>query len=325
MNALPSPVRAALSAVVVAAVLVLLPYRAEAFSPGKCLRPPPLVDPIIYWNKCPEDPGGPFNVDAGGRDVLVRLPRNRVCRKRLSVIYARNLRINGGKFVYDDVERQVISIGHTGGATFIDGVHIDVNAKYADAIRFYRHTGTVVVQNTLVEGVSGIESGVHGDILHAQGDGPLANLTLQNVTGYTGYQGLFVPYRTATRHGTRRLKLDRVNLGYDPEVIVIHPLMLLFMGNVDDPLDLPPDLGTELINVFLDGSVRNFPFERAAYAYPVKDDNGCAWFDAKHGIKGPVCSGKPPSGDYAPSSRVGLNYSRAAFCSSTATVAAGTK
>lgn len=294
--------------------LMLLPASAGAIVPAPCVEPPALLNPIVYSGKCPEDAGGPANVNARGRDVLVNLPTTKVCGKRLSIVGAQNIRIYGGKFVFTGTDAQVVSIGSSSGVTFIDGLHIDVNRKYADAIRFYRHTGSAVIQNTRVEGVSGIATGAHGDVVHAQGDGPLTKLTLQNVTGLTGYQGIFVPHRPAEGHGTRELHLNRVNLGYDPEVIVTKPLMLLYFGDFYDSVDPPPDLGSNLSDVYVDGSVRNFRFERAVYARPTLDGLGCATFAPEHKINGKVCGGRPIAGDFAPEAAVGLAYNRSAFC-----------
>jgi hypothetical protein len=233
----------------------LFPSTPAGGASSPCLEPPALEAPIVFEDKCPEDPGGPLNVNAYGRDVLIRLPTNRSCSRRLSVVHGRNVHITGGELLYGDDLPQAVSIGMSDGITFIEGLHIDVNKRFADAIRFYRHTGTAIVQNTLIEGVSGIATGTHGDVVHAQGGGPLTELVLQNVSGYTGYQGLFTPYRTGTGHGAHKLRLDGVNLAYDPKVIVTKPLMLLYIGDFRNTLDQPPDQGTDLADVFVDGSV----------------------------------------------------------------------
>jgi|APTNR8051073442_1049403.scaffolds.fasta_scaffold00993_17 hypothetical protein len=281
-----------------------------------CVPPPALSNPIIYDGKCPGDAGFPTDVQANYRDVYVKLPTSRTCSKSLTITYAKNIRITGGHFVYNDSKGAVISIGMTSGVTMIDGVLIDVNKKAADAIRAYRHTGRLVVQNTYAKGISGTTSGVHGDLVHPQGGGPLQELTLQNVTGLTGYQGLFTPYRPSTGHGTRKLMLERVNVGYDPNISKSSgagkPLMLLFMGSADNSNDRVPDLGTTLSSVHVDGSYWNFPYYNAIYAKP-SGTAGCTSFESKHKISGQACGGKP-SADYAPASRVGLGYNRSYFC-----------
>jgi hypothetical protein len=203
------------------------------------------------------------------------------------------------------------------GTTMIDGVLIDVNKKPADAVRTYRHKGRMIMQNVYAKGISGIVSGTHGDLLHAQGGGPLQELTLQNVTGLTGYQGLFTPYRPTEGHGTRKLKVDRVNVGYDPGLSkssgAKKPLMLLYMGSADNSTDRVPDLGTTLSSVYVDGSYWSFPYQNAIYAKPKSGSAGCATFDSKHKISGQVCGGRP-SQDFAPAAKVGRSYNRAYFC-----------
>ncbi len=283
-----------------------------------CIAPPVLSKPITFKDKCPGDRGGPRVIKAGGRDVHIQLPTNRTCSKSITVTYARNIRITGGHIVYNDSKSGVINIGMTNGTTFIDGMLIDVNGKSADAIRAYRHKGKMIVQNTHIRGVSGRKEGPHGDVTHAQGGGPLQELIWQNVTGLTGYQGLFTPYRPTSGHGTHKLRLHRVNLGYDPRLPKSSgagkPLMLFFFGSADNSNDRVPDKGTSLNNVYADTSYWNVPYYRMVYARPQPGSRGCATFDSRHKISGQVCSGSPQGGDFAPPYAVGRNYNRSTFC-----------
>ncbi len=305
-----------LAAAVVFGTFISATCAKSADAAINCVPPPTLSNPIIYDGKCPGDSGFPTDVQANYRDVYVKLPTSRTCSKSLTITYAKNIRIMGGHFVYNDLKQAVISIGMTSGVTMIDGVLIDVNGKSADAIRAYKHSGRMIVQNTYAKGISGTASGTHGDLVHPQGGGPLQELTLQNVTGLTGYQGLFTPYRPGTGHGTRKLKIDRVNVGYDPNLSKSSgagkPLMLLFMGSADNSTDRVPDLGTTLSSVYVDGSYWNFPYYNAVYAKP-SGTGGCTSFESKHKISGQACGGKPSS-DFAPASKVGLGYNRSYFC-----------
>ncbi len=316
MNFLDCASSRRLVASAVAGLIGSLPLAGFANAAINCVAPPALSNPITYDGKCPGDSGFPQSVNAGGRDVYIKLPTNRACAKGLSVAYGKNVRITGGKFVYNDSQVAVITVKQSSGTTFIDGVHIDVNGKSADAIRTNTHKGRMVVQNTYVRGISGTASGTHGDLVHPQGGGPLQELTLQNVTGLTGYQGLFTPYRPSSGHGTRKLKIDRVNVGYDPNLSKSSgagkPLMLLFMGSADNSGDQVPDLGTTLSSVYVDGSYWNFPYYNAVYAKP-SGTGGCASFESKHKISGQACGGKPSS-DFAPASQVGHSYNRSYFC-----------
>lgn len=299
-------------------VIVALGLAAQAKAAINCIRPPAISNPVTYTNKCPEDRGGPRTVSARNRDVYIELPKNRTCSKSITVSYARNVRITGGHIVYNDNKPAVINVGWTSGTTFVDGLMIDVNKRYADAIRVYRHKGRLIVQNTHIKGVGGTVNGIHGDITHAQGGGPLNFLALQNVTGLTGYQGLFTPYQPAWQSGTRKLRLHRVNVAYDPGLSkssgARKPLKLLFFGSADSGSDRVPDRGTNLNNVFVDGSYWNWPYHKAVYAEPRPGSGGCASFDGKHKISGRVCNGRPKSGDFAKASMVGRNYNRARFC-----------
>lgn len=300
------------------AALASLLFVPEGNAAINCVLPPALSNPITYEDKCPADRGGPAVVNARGRDVYIKLPKNRTCRGRISVVHARNVRITGGHIVFAGGFSQVISIGYTSGTTFIDGMLIDVNKKFADAIRAYRHKGHMVVQNTYIKGVGGTPSGPHGDIVHAQGGGPLQQLTLQNVTGLTGYQGLFTPYRVRSGHGTHQLKLDRVNFGYDRDFSkssgARKPLKLLFFGSASNKEDRTPDRGTSLSSVNVDTSYWNFPYQKAVYAEPRPGSGGCASFDGIQKISGQVCGGRPSGGDFAPAGSVGRSYNRSRFC-----------
>lgn len=295
--------------------LGLIPLAEPVYAAISCIAPPALSNPIIYDGRCPGDSGFPTTVRAGGRDVYIKLPTSRTCARGLSVTQARNVRITGGRIVYNDSAAAVITVNTSSGTTFIDGVYIDVNKRYADAIRTFNHRGRMVVQNTFVRGIGGTPNGTHGDIVHAQGGGPLAELVLQNVTGLTGYQGLFAPYRPDSGHGTRKLRLDRVNVGYDTAMSKSSgagkPLMLLYIGSADNSTDRVPDLGTTLSSVYVDGSYWGFPYYNAVYAKPSGTGN-CASFDGKHKISGQACGGKPA--DFAPASQVGTTYNRSYFC-----------
>jgi hypothetical protein len=308
------PARRLFASAVVGSI-VSLAYTNTSNAAISCVPPPVLSNPLNYNGLCPGDSGFPTVVKAAGRDVYIKLPTNRSCSRGFTVEKPRNLRITGGSLIFGDTTAAVITVRDTSGDTMIDGMYIDVKGRAADAIRTFNNKGRMTLQNTYIKGVSGIVSGTHGDLLHAQDGGPLAELTLQNVSGLTGYQGLFAPYRPSSGHGTRKLKLDRVNVGYDTGLAKTSgagkPLMLLFLGSADNTWDRVPDLGTTLSSVYVDGSYWAFPYYKAIYAYPSGTAN-CTSFDAKHKISGQICGGKPT--DYAPSGQVGASYNRANFC-----------
>lgn len=88
------------------------------------------------------------------------------------------------------------------------------------------------------------------------------------------------------------------------------------------PLDPPPDIGANLSDVFIDGTVGSFRLERAVYARPTLDGLGCATFAPEHKINGKVCGDRLIAGDFAPEAAVGLANNRSAFCT-TAPITAG--
>lgn len=297
----------------------LMSLTATATAAIDCILPPALSAPMVFDGLCPGDAGFPSDLNAKGKDVYVKLPTNRVCGRFLSIGYARNVRIFGGEFKYTDSAEAVITVRFTSGITFIDGVNIDVNRKSVDAIRVHHHIGRMIIQNSFFKGMTGVPSGLHGDVLQAQADGPLQELTLQNVTAMTGYQGLFTPYRPNSGDGTHALKLDRINFSYDPSFSKTSgakkPLMLLYLGSADNNYDRVPDRGTTLSNVFVDTSYwSGFHYSNAIYAKPVAGSSSCATFDYKNKISGQACGGKPPGGDFAPAGKVGRTYKRTDFC-----------
>lgn len=286
-----------------------------------CIAPPALVSPLSYVDMCPGDGGFPKDVRAGGRDVYIKLPTTRTCSISLTVTGAKNVRITGGHFVQADASSATITIRNLtaaatepAGTIFIDGVNIDVNGKTADAIRTYNYKGNFVLQNSNVRGSK-------GDIVHAQNGGPLASLTMQNVTAITGYVGLFTPYRLSTGHGTRKLTLDRVQFAYDPKYSK-SALRLLYMGSADNATDRVPDLGSTFSSVYLDGLFWKIPYYKTSYAEPTPSTS-CSTYATKHLVTGSVCQG-PPASEFAPAAQVGLTYSRSFFCSAPDVCAAGT-
>jgi hypothetical protein len=250
--------------------------------------------------------------------VRITLPTSRNCTKRLWVSNARNLWITGGKFVFVGPDPAVIRVNDSQGITFIEGLHIDVNGRAADAIATLRHKGQLIVQNTFIEGVSGVPGGVAGDLIQAQAGGPLQKLILQNVTGLTGYRGLYTPYRSDTGEGAHKLVVERFNVGYDTSLSktsgAAKPLVLIYLGSADNPTVKVPDLGSRLTDVYVDTRFWGLAYQKAVFVQPAPQAAGCATFPLIQDINGKVCDGDPPEGDYAPAALVGRNYRRSAFC-----------
>lgn len=290
---------------------------SDANAATACEPPPVLVDPLVYQNKCPGDAGFPSIVSAGGRDVSVNLPKDRRCTKRLQIKNARNVHIVGGSIVYNDAASSAIDVQSSSGTAFIEGMDIDTKGRIADSISSYAHTGRVVIQNTSIRGVAGSPAWQIRAGVEAKTGGPLTDLKLQNVTLRTGGRGLFAYYSPSSGHGTRKLHLDQVDAAYDsrfsPWPAGGTPPRLLEIG---DPAratyQAPPD-GTVLNKVYVDGSAWNIEYDKTVFVRPSRGSAGCAGFNSAK-FTGEVCLGPPPEGDFAPASKTGLNYDRAAFC-----------
>lgn len=302
-----------------AGLLFAAPSGSSSAAPA-CETPPLLVDPIVYRDLCPGDAGFPTIVSAGGRDVYVKLPKDRQCTKRLLIKYAHNVRIFGGAFNYNSTSPNVIAVQYSSGTTFIEGLDINVNGLNANAISSYAHTGRMLVQNTLVRGVSGSAGGTVRDAVDAQTGGPLADLTLQNVTMLTSGRGLYAYYNPSNGHGARKLKLDRVNAAYDTRFPkwpagTTPPKGLYYIGSPTSTTRQAPPDGTILADVYADGGYWGLPYQKTVYAEPKPQPDGCATFSSDK-FSGKVCLGPPPEGDFAPAGDVGLNYDRTRFCGS---------
>ncbi len=287
-------------------------------STPSCLAPPALSNPIVFdGNNCPG------TLDGRGGDLLVKMPK-KVCATQLNITNARNVHIIGGHLSLGVDVKRAVSFANIKGHAHVEGLHVDVQNRAADGIRIYNSPkATLTVQNSLIEGLGGEPKGAHGDVIHTQGGGPLDALEVENVSGYTSYQGIFTPYRLPKdgATGANRVVMKNVNLGYDPRMPAAQkPLMLLTLGKGDPTpnryglLDYTAPEGTSLTNVFIDTSSQNVPYYTKVMATPRPGADGCATFDAVHKIDGKVCNGLPKTGPFAPKGDVGINYDRAKFC-----------
>lgn len=290
----------------------------DSVTPDSCLAPPRLSNPMVVdGDACPNV------VDGKNGDLLIKMPK-KVCTKPLLVRNARNVHVLGGRIELDTADARAVSFSNIKNTAHVEGMHIDVQNRFADGIRIYKSPQAILtVQNSLIEGLGGTPRGAHGDVIHIQGDGPLATFQVENLTGLTSYQGIFTPYRLP-KHGStgaERVELTNVDLGYDPRMPQAQkPLMLLTMGtgnpkpNKYNMLDYSAPKGTKLTNVFIDGSERDVAYHTKVLARPNPGSDGCATFDAVHKIDGKVCNGLPKTGHFAPRNAVGANYARAKFC-----------
>lgn len=290
---------------------------SSTVSSGSCLAPPMLSTPMVVRDTCPG------SIDAKGGDLLVKMP-NKTCTEALNIHNARNVHVLGGRIELGADAARAVSLSSIKGQIHLEGMHVDAMNRPADGISIYNSpSATLTVQNSLIKGLGGIPAGTHGDVIHTQGGGPLKELRVENVSGFTSYQGIFTPFRLPQHDstGAKRIVMKNVYLAYDPRMPASQkPLMLLFLGsgsptaNMYGMLDYTAPEGTVLSNVYVDPSSRNVPYYTKILVEPKPGADGCATFDAVHKVEGKVCGGKPKQGTFAPESAVGLNYARSKFC-----------
>lgn len=285
--------------------------------PGSCIAPPALSNPIVIDGVCPG------TVDAKGRDLLIKMPK-KTCTKQVNIRNARNVHLIGGELVLDSTEARAVSLAWISGTVHLEGLHIDNNNREMVGISIFKSPNAVfTVQNSLIEGPGGTPAGIHGDVIHNQGDGPLKEFNVENFSGYTSYQGIFTPFRSPKdgNDGAKRITMSNVNLAFDPRKPKSQkPLTLLFLGSATGSAnqygmrDLTAPNGTTLANVFIDASGSGLSYTSRVTANPKAGSDGCATFDPVHKIAGKICDGRPKGGDFAPRGAIGVNYDRATFC-----------
>lgn len=310
------------------------------------LENPPDMDPnntVTFTNVCPGDAGWPTNSQMQGKDVKIILPKDRICTVRSKAIGgydsnpAHDIWIVGGKINYKGSETGggALTFAWWDGTVFVEGIEIDMNNTCSDAINSYRSkrgNARIVIQNSYLRAPGYCEGGTHGDLVHVQGGEPSKNdtvvkeLLMQNVRGDAITQGLFIPYRTDTVHGVRKLTLDRVDIHLDSRYKGSGnriSTMIYAYPYGDNKIDLPPPDGQNYKDVYLNWWDPWYPdtINRKDITLPPVtgyDANNCGIFASdvisKAKITGQWCKGTPPNGTYAPVNLIGQNYDRAAFC-----------
>jgi hypothetical protein len=280
--------------------------------PSHALLPPPALEqPVVRACVCPDD----FVLEPG-RDALLVLPDDRICGG-FTLRGGRNIRVVGGHVRLDDPGRsRTIELRGQTGTVFLEGLFVDVDRHPADGIAIFRAPRAhLVVQNARLENMSGEPDGLHGDVIHAQG--AIARLTVERLTGRTGYQGLFLPWRPNDNqgrgHGPRELVLTHVDLAYaawfDPRDHV-PPLLWLYSDLADGTSRRNEPRPTQLSEVYLSGgSVRGMlrpatPTEGLAGVGAGGELRFAAWTR----IEGEVTLGRPPGGPFVPATAVGHGY-----------------
>jgi hypothetical protein len=141
-------------------------------------------------------------------DVVIYLPTNVVLSHAVVVRGGRHVRIVGRewKVASSNDATNAIIIDAPSESAFIEGAHIDMNATAGDAIalrnRVFAGSGPydTYVQNVRAENNSWWDGAPdHPDLIQDQGDGvPLGHVYVENFTGSTADQGIFLPGQSPT-------------------------------------------------------------------------------------------------------------------------------
>lgn len=145
----------------------------------------------------------------------------------------------------------------------LEGNLIDCALCQADAVRSYGSPGATVQIANSVHLRPGYGSVRHGDIFHAQGDGPLAKLLIDGLEGWTGGQGIFSPFQVGNA-GARYVRIDNCILGWHPDA-TYKRMSLLYLGSGNTGRDKRCPDGAHVNNVGFDMTkTRNYNGETFA-------------------------------------------------------------
>jgi len=298
-------------------------YVLQLSADARLELPRPGIDPLVEFDK-----GGwtehffPFYLD-----VTIVMPRDRVinAQKPLLIHGGRRVRVIGGHIRAANEEISAWVIADTiGESIFFEGLHIDVGGHHADAIvaredpavrrRLAPGTGPydLYVQNTLIEGVAGTFDTRHGDVLQYQAR--IGRLYVENLTGATQYQGLFIPTST-TGPGAIEAFLRRVNLKIDQHIAGTDRPKLLWIRTPRPNTTWYP---VHFDQVYVEESPRpDFrpwhvasitPGTNLSWGAVASPDESYVTYPPGSGVTGQIRRGPPPGGDFVRPEQVGLNY-----------------
>ncbi len=231
---------------------------------------------------------------------------------RLQTDGGHNIMVLGGDFQPTGHAVGTLYFGNLTGEAWVDGVHINnVNAGQRDGIDINGAPGShpnLVVQNSIIENISGAQSGVHGDMVQTQG--PTGDLDFYNVTGTTNYQGLFI----APQHDTGSATLENVNLRYTgPTDAGSNSSYLLW--TLDDSTEKPYPISFN--NVYVEPRAGTAAEESTVWPKHSLSDigntvqgNQISWPSLPY--SGHVTVGAPPGGDFVNPANIGTNFPAAA-------------
>lgn len=144
-------------------------------------------------------------------------------RKYLRIEGGRNVAVLGGSFAPSygyNTPTAAIGTKNQSGSIWIEGVSIDNQDSYGSDGIVLNAAGDkaipATIKNTTIVNVQGTQNGRHGDIVQPQGR--IGELTITNLIGTTGYQGLFLMRQDGISYGGKvdSIKLTNVRLEHLP-------------------------------------------------------------------------------------------------------------
>ncbi len=221
--------------------------------------------------------------------------------------WSRPMVVRGGRNVRIDGKGETVSrlqLNAQTGSVTISNLNIVLHGE-GDAIAVASRNGRspdVTLENIRVSGVDGTREGVHSDIFQGQGD--IGRLTIRNLVGSSGYQGIFL--RGTPDRAVGSATLERVSLSHSGQA---RGFLLWFGNGVRKPGDVAsPRFPVYLKDVYVtprpgqDLSRSIYPNRGVTDAQgrdigAYSTDGGKTWrWPPAANIHGVVVSGPPPRG-----------------------------
>jgi hypothetical protein len=276
----------------------------------QCFAPPVLENPKV----CTLGSSGGSCSFGADEDGIVQFP-NQIVNGAVTISGGRNLHVTAGHIRANPGDYYVVAFDHPKNV-FVEGVYADANGQ-CDVFAIRNHNGTqnnFTFQNIYAEGAvynnPNVQNGnCHGDLIQNQGENTAGglNLRVENFVGVTSAQGFFIPHRSS---GAAMTELRNVYIRMPQPIEHTFPL-LWFWSPQYAPNDPAYPVTLNNVNVDWAPTGQQLFAETGTYTADTYD-----FQQAK--IAGVVNKWNPDGTDLDYTSKTGLAYNRAAFCSETA-------
>lgn len=173
--------------------------------------PPTMVNPVVIdlsktggqnWWSFPPD-----------QDVIFIGDPNNVRTQKIQTEGGHNIMVLGGHYENNTGSTGTMAFYGVSGEVYVDGAHIDnKNSHGSDGIDIAGGANTsLTVQNTIIENVTGSNSGGHADGIQTHGNVG-GEIRIHNVSISTNYQGIFISPQYADNPS--KVTLSNVDLKY---------------------------------------------------------------------------------------------------------------